>query len=62
VLAAARLRERVHRCGEAVVAQGHRLEVEGEIAELADRCPRPAQGPVEDLARLLELAAADQVE
>ena len=39
-----------------------RLEVEGEIPELADRRPRAAEGAVEDLARLLELATADQVE
>ena len=45
-----------------MVAQHHRLEVEGELAELADRRARPAQRPVEDLPRLLVLAAPDQVE
>ena len=62
MLAPARLRERVDRRGEAVVAQGDRLEVEREVAQLADRRARPRQCAVEDLARLLELAAADQVE
>jgi hypothetical protein len=56
------LGERVDRSGEAVVAQRHRLEVEGEVTELADRRPRPAERPVEDLARLLEVAAPDEVE
>ena len=62
MLAAARLRERVDRCRKPVVAQRDRLEIEGEIAELADRRPRAAERPVKDLARLLEIAAADQVE
>ena len=39
VLATARLRERVDRRREPVVAQRDRLEVEGEVAELADRRP-----------------------
>jgi len=62
VLATARLRKRIDRRREPVVAQRHRLEIEGEIAELANRRPRPAECPVEDLACLLEIAAADQVE
>ena len=62
LLEAAGLRERVDCRCEAVVAQHHRLEVEGELAELADRRPRPAERLVEDLPRLLVLAAADQVE
>jgi hypothetical protein len=62
VRSTARLRERVDGRREAVVAQRHRLEVEGEVAELADRRPRAAERAVEDLARLLVLAAADEVE
>ncbi len=62
MLAAAGLHERVDRRREPVVAQGDRLEVEGEVAELPDRRPRPGQRAVEDLARLVRLAAADQVE
>ena len=62
VLAAAGLHERVDRRREPVVAQGDRLEVEGEVAELSDRRPRAGQRAVEDLARLVGLAAADQVE
>src|SRR5205085_1843139 len=62
VLAATGLRERVDRRGKTVVAQRHRLEVEGEVTELADRRPRAAECPVEDLTRLLEVAAPDKVE
>ena len=47
---------------EAVVAQHDRLEVEREVAQLADRRARPRRAPVEHLARLLGLAALDEVE
>ena len=57
VLDAAVLRERVDRRREAVVAQHDRLEVEREVAQLADRRPRADERLVEDLARLLVVAA-----
>src|SRR5579862_8654966 len=60
------LGERVHRRREAVVTEDDRLEVEREVAELADRRPRPGERLLEHLDRLLGRAereeAADRVE
>jgi hypothetical protein len=56
------LRERVHRAREAVVAEDDRLEVERQVAELADRRPRPGERRVEDLLGAAGVAAAHEVE
>ena len=61
MLQAAILPERTHRHREAVVAQHDGLEVERQVAQLADRRARPVQRLVEDLAGLLVLAAFDEV-
>src|SRR5205085_8856668 len=57
VLQAAVLRERLHGHREAVVAEDDRLEIEREVAELADRGSRARQRLVEGLLGL-GLAAA----
>src|SRR5689334_5335796 len=56
------LRERGDRAREAVVAEHHRLEVEREVAELADRRSRAAQRRLEDLGGALAFAAACEVD
>ena len=45
-----------------MVAEHDRLEVEGEVAQLADRRARPRERAAEHLPRLLGPAAADEVE
>ena len=47
---------------EALVAQHDRLEIEGEIAQLADRGAVPLQGPSDDLAGLFVAALGDRVQ
>ena len=44
-----------------MVAEDDRLEVEGEVAQLADRRPSPAERLVEHLGRLLRLSALEEV-
>ena len=45
-----------------MVAQDDRLEVEREVAQLADRRARPSQRAVEHLRRLLGLAALEEAQ
>ena len=61
VLEAAVLRERLHRHREPVVPQYDRLEIEREVAELADRRARARERLVEDLLRLLVTAPRDEI-
>ncbi len=49
------------RC-ESLIAQNDRLEVEGEVPELADRGSVSLQRAADDLARLFEPALADRVQ
>src|SRR5205823_2941782 len=62
VLADARLAESIEGSGEAVIAQDDRLEVEGEVAQLADGGARPQECAVDDALSLLEVALLDQPE
>jgi hypothetical protein len=47
---------------EPVVAQDDRLEVERQVAQLADRVPLPLERLLQEVARLLVAALLDEVE
>ena len=56
------IRQGTNRGGEALVPQYDRLEVEGQVSQLADRCAMTLERTADDLQRLLAATFLDRVQ